>query len=149
MSLATVRAAFEDVFQDSQVQAITPKFYNYEILEDSNLDARKFRSGHEINFFIFLVTKSIIFKPFGCELETYNVEIKYYKEDDKAGNAQNEIRDAFEVIHSRILDVIGRDWGDSVDYYQPASNLITLNTIQLDDRSVWLGRFSYNGFKTV
>lgn len=149
MSLLAVRTAFEDLFDDSDIKDLSNKAYNYDILEDSNLDNRKYRKDQEINFFIYLVTKGIEKKGFSCEQETYTVEIKYYLENDKEGLAQNKIKDAFETIHARMAAVIGNTWNSTVDFYKPSDGVITLQTIDLGEQPSWLGSFSYEGFKQV
>lgn len=149
MSLVDVRNAFQVLFNDSQVEAITENAYAYDFIEDSNLDNRKYRFNNEVNFFIFLVTKSIQAKLSGCEQEIYNVEIKYYLEDNKNGTSANTIRDAFETVHSRIKTVIGSNWDESVDYYLPVENPITMSLVTVGDRPAWLGVFSYQGYKQI
>lgn len=149
MSLKTVRNAFSDLFADRQIKTISDKSYPYEIIINSNLDNRKVRAGDKVNYFTYTVTKSIETKLFNCEKETYLVEIKYYREDEKEGQAQNDIRDAFETIHSRMKTVIGNKWSNTVDFYQPVTNEITLQTIQVGERLSWLGTFSYQGIKQI
>ena len=149
MSLKTVREAFKDLFNDIQIRSISPKAYDYDVIYNSNLDNRKFRAGDKVNYFTYIITKSIEFKTFRCTKETYLVELKYYKEDEKEGKAQNDIRDAFETIHSRINTVIGSKWNNTVDFYQPISNEIAVQTIQVGDQPSWLGTFSYQGIKQI
>lgn len=149
MSLSDVRDSFDTLFSDATLQAITPKIYDYDILEDSNLDNRKYRYQQKINFFIYNITKSIEKKQFGCEQEIYNAEIKYYLEDKKNGSAQNDIRDAFETVHSKIKTVIGNTWDSSVDFYLTTDDPISVNTIDLGGRQAWVGTYNYQGYKQI
>lgn len=149
MSLADVREAFDTLFKDSQITDISGKAYSYDILQDSNFDNRKYRDKHKVNFFIFLVTKTPSKQAFGGGEEIYSVELKYYLQDDKQGIAQNAVRDALETIHSRIDQVIGKNWDSSVDYYLPIQSEIQTQTIQLGGKTSWLGSFAYQGFKKV
>jgi hypothetical protein len=149
MAIAEVIAAFKKVFDDGDIRQITPNAYSYDIIEDSELDSRKFRHKQDVNFFVYLVTKSVERKAFGCELEQYNIEIKYYRKDDKEGIAQNEIKQNFELVYSKIKSLIGNTLDGSVDYFLTNNNFINLSTITLDGGVVWLGSFNLIGFKTI
>lgn len=149
MTLSAVRESWQSLFEDSQIYEITPNFYFYDILDDSETDIAKYKHNQEINFFICLISKSYQYKAFGETLETYRVEIKYYKEDNKSGTNQNAIKDALETVVSRVRAVLGVTWLNSVDFYDIEQNQINLENITLAGEEVWLGRVFLNGIKSI
>lgn len=149
MSNSAVRSAFATLFADSQIQALTTKSYNYDILDDSETDIAKYKYNQEINFFIYLVSQGFEYKAFGEVLETYSVEIKYYKEDNKSGTNQNAIRDNLATLITRLRTVLGVTWSGTVDYYTIQDAPISLENINLAGDESWLGRVVLIGYKSI
>lgn len=149
MSLADVRGAFKTLFDTSTMRAITPNAYDHDILEDSNYDARKMLSEKEVNFWVYLVTKQVLQKLSGAEQETYNIEFKYYRFADKAGDNQAELFDTFEELHSNIRTVLGTTLSGTVDFYRSLDRPITKTTLVLDGKPCWVGSSVYEAVRTV
>lgn len=149
MTNSQVRTAWATLFATSQLQAITTKSYFYDILDESETDINKFHYNQEINFFICLVNTGIQYKNFGEILETYTVEIKYYKADNKSGSNQNAIRDNLETLITRVRTTLGVTWSGTVDYYTIQDSAITLENINLAGDECWLGRVVFQGVKSI
>lgn len=149
MSNLEVRTAWAELFKDSQIQAITAKSYFYDILDESETDIAKYHHNQEINFFVCLVSTGYEYKVFGEILETYSIEIKYYKFDNKSGSNQLAIRDALETLVSRVRAVLGVTWTSTVDYYNIQDTSISLENINLAGEECWLGRVRFTGFKSI
>lgn len=149
MSLIEVRASIQDLFNDATIRAITPQNYDHELLGGGNSQTEKYYFENEINFFVFLVSKSVQQKLNGAKLETYSIEIKYYREHNLDGSNQNIIKDTFEALMTRRETVLGIDLGDSVDFYRELNRPILIESIQLDGKNCWVGSYTFEGVKTV
>lgn len=149
-TVAQVITAWEDVFDSVAVQAITPKYYSYEIIESSETDLAKYKHNQVINFFIYNVSKKTEKRLMGAERQSFQVEVKYYKEHlrSAAGTNQQAIKSALETVYSGVKAELGDTWNDTVDYYEFQDAFYPLEQINLAGRDAWLGKMVFIGTKT-
>lgn len=150
MSAAEIRTAWALVFADSQITAITPNAFNYDVLADFESEDADLYYDDILKFFSFVVLPSFIVEG-NTQTSVYSVAIDYYQEVDQTGAAYNAIVDAFELLHSRMQAVIGSRWNNTVDHFRAQPQpLGRPQKITLDTESQALfSRFIYTAFKTV
>lgn len=139
-----IRAVWADnVWNQDTVTDITENIYDYPVILDSQSEAGRLYYKGVINFFQYLVTRA------PDEFETSNkvtykhrVEVNYYKELDKTGQAFNDVIDTLISIESLVRTQINDNWNSTVDFHRIVRVDDPVLEI-LDGREVWRGLTLY------
>jgi hypothetical protein len=148
---ALVRAAWKtNVWDNAALTALTSRAHNFdlmEIAEVSNAHAALMYHGQQINFFQYRVTKAREKQLSASRiLYTISVHTQYFLEatTDTSGSNYNAVEDAIETLFTRV-QAWSASWGSTVEYWVPQSEEPSLVLVELDDRPVWCGSYSFTG----
>lgn len=147
---SVIREAWQtNVFEAAAIQDITPKIYDYDITQESMKEIAKLLHETKVNCISYLVTRAQRLRAMGQIEQTFDVAITYMLEYDTDGESWKACADAFETIDSQVITALGGTWDSTVDYYRLQSAGPIINLQQVGGRSVWVGRYTYQGFKNL
>lgn len=121
---AQIRSAWETyVFQNSDISAITSKYYKTEVTQESEAEVALGYNDSQINFFEFVVTPqqsevNQISGSANSRLQTFLVEVRYTKYAEPNGTAFNDVIDALETLIDTVRTSLGATWQGLVDFVQ-------------------------------
>lgn len=142
------------IWGHATITALTPRIFNREIPDLSEEDVRDVSYQQEINFFEWLVKKSVryplVSRGVG-EDQAFLVEIRYTREKDphtdRTGTNYNSVRDAYETLLSLVKSELGNSWDSTVDFYTTQQEAIVINERVVGGVEVWSSVFRFQGFK--
>ena len=153
---AAIRSAWNTgVWTNATVTALTTKIYAYDLIASlkSKPEATLMYYNQAINFFTYLVTRSRITQEVrGASTNVsryeYEVAVFYHLQKDLTDSAQNynNVIDRLETVDGIVLSGLGATWSNTVNYYEMSGTLAP-RLIELDDREVWQGGYTYKAIK--
>ena len=153
MTGAAVRAAWvTSIANNSQIIAITPNFYDYDITAaiNSKTELRKlYDNNNKINFFKLIVSRQskdaeVRATSSTSSLYEYDLEIVYYLEKDISETSWNAniASDRIELVDQLVRSQLGKRWSNTVNFWQ-MSGFLSTRLIDLDGKAVWQVGYSY------
>lgn len=120
---ADIRDAWETyVFQSAIVQAITDKYYNKEISQESEAEVSQGYDDGQISFFEYVVTPTEhnynLIGGANSPEQIFIVEVRYTKYAEPLGSAYNDCIDALETIISASKTLLGDTWQNTIDFVE-------------------------------
>jgi hypothetical protein len=146
---AEVRAAWDDVFLTSNLQAITTKAYEFDaaaLAPISQAHDSKLRYAQRINFFQYRVAKAREFLMTSRLWSRFDVIVEYYKEAGIDGSDYTDVEDALETLFNQVRTTLSDTWSGTVDYWRVQEGPANLELVVVNNVPCWRGRYVFQGF---
>ena len=149
MSTSTlIRAAWKTfVFDQDDIQAITPNIYDYDITQNSQHELKKLRHDQEINFITYTVSRTTIGELIGARTYKYRVEVNCFREVDRTGSNYKAASDLFETITDNVVTTLGTSWSSTVDFYTLPTEPPRTAQVTIGTKQVWRSTQIYTAQK--
>lgn len=145
------------IFKHATVQAITRKYFTYDILADidSMTEFVSGMSGQQHKFFTLLVSRQLASGDLRgsnttASRFTFAVDLAFYLEKDPADSSKNynEAIRVIEVVDDLIRSELGKDWSATVNFWRVAQARRP-ELIDVSGKKVWRCGVSYEAVKQV
>lgn len=147
---AQIRTAWNaKIWTHATVTAITTKIYDFDLKIESTKEAGRLRYNQEINAFTYVVTSAERLRLMGQREQEFSVVVSYYKRADVDGSNYNDIMNVMETITGLVRTELTSSWNSTVDFYRHQPGQPQITEITIDGVPVWLGRYSYLGYKLL
>lgn len=135
---AQVRAAWKAaVFDDAAVQAISDAAYDYDYTERTQKERGLLRTGQQVNFFTYLVTRTPREQATGGLNYLYEVEVNYYRAKYRDGINYSAVNDVFETITDRVIAGLDYHWSNTVDFSRLPENQPEITDLEVAGQDCW------------
>lgn len=148
-TVAAVETAWESVWEAEDIQEYTAAIHTYSITQDSEREISQLYHEKQINFIEALTTRSVIHATTGRKEYQFTVTVNYYRHKDTKGVAWKAVRDFFDTLYSSVSSEMTQTWGSTVDYWKPQAEPAQISETTIDNEAVWIGTYSYTGFKVA
>lgn len=149
MTIETVEAAWEDVWDDSRITAFTSKVLKYEYTDDSEAEITDLSEGQKLNFIEAVTERQVVSRMIGGGsthvIQSYSVDVRYTVERDTAGDSYRDIVLFFEALSTVVDDVLGSSWGNTVSYYEEQSDPIRIENADIAATKCWRATYRFLG----
>lgn len=153
-----IRSAWSSgVWSNATITAITTKIYSYDLVASikSKPEAASMYYNQAINFFTYTVNRTRVSQEIkgasgSAQRYEFEVIVNYYLQKDLTDAAQNynNVIDRLETVDGIVISGLAKTWASTVSYYE-MSGILTPTLIELDDREVWRGGYSYKAVQQV
>ncbi len=153
MTTEAVKTAWiTKIANNSQIQAITKNFYTFDItavLNSKTEIAYLYDNENKINFVKLVISRRALDTEARATATTaslyeYDVEFTYYLEKDISDTEWNagKLTSTIELIDVLVRTELGSKWNNTVRYWS-MSGILSPRIVELDNKSVWQGGYSY------
>lgn len=150
---ADVRAAWAaNIWTAESIKEITPQIFDYDVLREFNTSMKELSSlyyNQEINFIVYIISRSQRLRMMGQIEQTFTAEIRVYRQANVSGSNFNDLLDAYEAIDSQVVSSLDSNWATTVDYYTPQPGPAVINKIEINNIACWSGTYLYTGVKNL
>lgn len=147
---AQVRAAWETaILEHATIQAITPRYFLFEVTQNSEAETDRLFFGKELNYIQCIVTRSNEFQALGELQYTYTVDITYTRRFDVDGDNYLAVVDFFDTLFSLVRTELGDSWDSTVDYWRPQEGPAEITQIEFENEPAWRGAYRFTAFKKI
>lgn len=147
MTIETVEAAWDEVWDDDRIAAFTSKVLKYEHTDDSETEIADLSEGQSINFIEAITERQIENRLIGGGstqvLQTYSVDVRYTVERDTQGDAYRNIVRFFEALSTVVDDILGSNWTNTVSYYEEQKDPIKIENADIAGTKCWRATYRF------
>lgn len=141
---ATIEAAWlTSIWNSATIQAITPKCFQYDIIQDSETDIAQFYNAGEINCFIALTSLAPRYIGTNTTRTDIQVAVDYYRQKDTSGAHWTECRDAIETLYALVVSALGFTWSGTVSFWEGSEKPPEISEADIKGVKCWRARFVF------